>query len=184
MIYSTFHRGGGTLPLVATPLSLGGGAYDRHDQHGDARHHRPGVSGGYHHRLCRGGRSQQRRWLRNAVAAHRGRADADSVGCKPSCWMGGRRGGACTDGGRNAYAQSHHRLFKGWKPISGHWKRHLWPQHGADHPTNYVNGRSGILCDRDSNAWGRTGAHQHAAVAGRGPLEARGLSYVRKGAAI
>ena len=33
---SIFHRGG-YATLVASPLSLGGGAYDRHDQRGDAR---------------------------------------------------------------------------------------------------------------------------------------------------
>lgn len=181
----TIFAGGGYIPLIAPHKPSGGGAHDRHNRRGDARSHRPGISGGNPDRLCRRDGSQQRDWMRDAMAAHRGRAGADRVGCKPSCWMGGRRGGACTDGGRNAYAQSHHRLFKGWKHISGHWKRHLWPQHGADHPTNYVNGRSGILCDRDSNAWGRTGAHQHAAVAGRGPLEARGISYAaRKGAAV
>ena len=184
MIYSTFHRGGGTLPLVATPLSLGGGAYDRDDQHGDARHHRPGVSGGYHHRLCRGNESQHRRRLRDAVAAYRRWADTDSVRRKPSCGMGRRRGDACADGCRNAYAQSYHRLFKGWEPISGHWKRNLWTKHGDDHPTNHINGRSGLLCNCYTDARYRTGPQQHAAVAGRGPLEARGLSYVRKGAAV
>lgn len=186
MIYSAFHRGGGgTLPLVASPLSLGGGAYDRDVQHGDARHHRPGVSGRDYRRFCGGNGPQQRRWFRNAMAAYRGRADADSVGCKPSRGMGGRRGVAYADGSRNAYAQSHHRLFKGWESISGQWKRNLCTKHGAYHQTNHVSGRSGLLCNCDTDARYRTGPQQHAAVAGRGPLEARGIGYaVRKGAAV
>ena len=178
MIYSTFHRGGGgTLPLVATPLSLGGGAHERHDQRGDARHHRPGVSGGYHYRLCRRKGPQQRRWFRNAVAAYRGRADADSVGCKPSRGMVGRRGDAQTYSVRDAQSQPRH--------LQGHWlacrsklgrrvERSIFQQHV-----------SVVILDR-FNVFSRRKRcpQQHAAVAGCMPLEARSLSYTRKGAAV
>lgn len=183
MINSTFHRGGGTLPLVASPLSLGGGTHDRHDQRGDARHHRPGVSGGYHHRLCRGGRSQHRRWLRNAVAAHRGRAGADSVGCKPSCGMGGRIG------------ECDFRCFPNSDtPSSFSIKRrcgvYLWWWCRIKLSTQYQTIRCFESCGQpvpsaDDRCWQQSATQQHAAVAGRGPLEARGISYAaRKGAAV
>lgn len=185
MIYSTFHRGGGgTLPLVATPLSLGGGAYDRDDQHGDARHHRPGVSGGYHHRLCGRDESQHRRWLRNAVAAYRGRAGADSVGCKPSRGMGGRRGGTCADYRRNAQPQSPNTTSGfGWRYTYANGQR--WHLSERKLPV-FRHKRKAFCRIYDFNCiyrW-QCGPQQHAAVAGRLPLEARSLSYTRKGAAV
>lgn len=185
MINSTFHRGGGTLPLVATPLSLGGGAYDRHDQHGDARHHRPGVSGGYHHRLCRGGRSQHRRWLRNAVAAYRGRSGADSVGRKPSRGMGGRRSDAYAYYRRNAQPQSPNTTSGfGWRYTYANGQR--WHLSERKLPV-FRHKRKAFCRIYDFNCiyrW-QCGPQQHAAVAGRGPLEARGIGYaVRKEAAV
>ena len=178
MIYSTFHRGGGgTLPLVATPLSLGGGAHDRHDQRGDARHHRPGVSGGYHYRLCRRKGPQHRRWLRNAVAAHRGWTDTDSVGRKPSRGMGGRRSDAQTYSGRDAGAYTL-QLYVARQLCRDRYARILvYLQRWCDR---------GICCIRLYCRSGRQcGPQQHAAVAGRLPLEARGVGYAaRKGAAV
>ena len=185
MIYSTFHRGGGTLPLVASPLSLGGGAHDRHDQHGDARHHRPGVSGGYHHRLCRGGRSQQRRWLRNAVAAYRGRSGADSVGRKPSRGMVWWRGDACADYRRDAQSQPPNATNGfGWRYTYADGQR--WYLSGRKLPV-FWHKRKAFCRIYDFNCIHRRkrSAQQHAAVAGRLPLEARGISYAaRKGAAV
>lgn len=187
MIYSTFHRGGGgTLPLVASPLSLGGGAHDRHDQRGDARHHRPGVSGRDYRRFCGGNGPQQRRWFRNAVAAYRGREGADSVGRKPSRWMGGRRGGTCADRTRNAQSYT-------WTYTSGdgrgqivddsrqRWK--LWRRKLLI--IRYERQAFRRICDFHNLFGWRRCPQQHAAVAGRGPLEARGISYAaRKGAAV
>lgn len=176
MIYSTFHRGG-TLPLVASTLSLDGGAHERHDQCGDARHHRPGVPCGYHHRLCGRDESQHRRRLRDAVAAYRGRADADSVGRKPSCGMGGRRGEAQTYSGRDAGAYTL-QLYVARQLCRDRYARILvYLQRWYDR---------GICCIRLYCRSGRQcGPQQHAAVAGRGPLEARGISYAaRKGAAV
>lgn len=107
------------------------------------------------------------------------------IGADSASYPAGSTGGACADGGGNACAQPHHRILTGWKPSSGHWKRNLWTKHGDDHPTNHINGRSGLLCNRDTDARRRAGAHQHAAVAGRSPLEARGVRQAaRKGAAV
>ena len=186
MIYN-FHRGGGgTLPLVASLLSLGGGAHDRHDQRGDARHHRPGVSGGYHHRLCGRNGPQQHHRMRNAVAAYRGRAGADSVGRKPSRWMVGRRGDACADRGRDAKSYT-------WTYTSGDgrgqivddsgqrwklWRRKLF---SIRHERQAFR----RICDFHYLFGRRRCPQQYAAVAGRLPLEARGISYAaRKGAAV
>lgn len=185
MIYNKNHRGGGTLPLVASPLSLGGGAHDRHDQRGDARHHRPGVSGGYHHRLCGRDESQHRRRLRDAVAAYRGRADADRVGCKPSRGMGGRRGGTCADYRRNAQPQSPNTTSGfGWRYTYANGQR--WYLSERKLPV-FRHKRKAFCRIYDSDCIHRwqCGPQQHAAVAGRGPLEARGIGYaVRKGAAV
>ena len=184
MIYSAFHRGGGTLPLVATPLSLGGGAYDRHDQRGDARHHRPGVSGRDYRRFCGGNGPQQRRWFRNAVAAYRGREGADSVGCKPSRWMGGRRSDAYAYYRRNAQPQSPNTTNGfGWRYTYANGQR--WYLSERKLPV-FRHKRKAFCRIYDSNCIHRwqCSPQQHAAVAGRGPLEARGLSYVRKGAAV
>lgn len=177
MIYN-FHRGGGSLPLVASPLSSGGGAHDRHDQRGDARHHRPGVSGGYHYRLCRRKGPQHRRWLRDAVAAYRGWADADSVGRKPSCGMGGRRSDAQTYSVRGAQSQPH--------PPQGH-RLACESKHGRRVERSIFQQRVSVVILDRFNIFSRRKRcpQQHAAVTGRGTLEARGISYaVRKGAAV
>lgn len=177
----------GTLDSAAELLGVASELreLDADDQHGDARHHRPGVSGGYHHRLCRGGRSQHRRWLRNAVAAHRGRSGADSIGRKPSRWMGGRRGGACADGDRNALSPTCNSIYSGWQPPS--WrdrKRYVCTRYGIDQACDDFHGKPGVLWYFNSSRRSQLCPQQHAAVAGRGPLEARGLSYTRKGAAV
>ena len=175
---SIFHRGGGTLPLVASPLSLGVGAYDRHDQRGDARHHRPGVSGRDYRRFCGGNGPQQRRWFRNAVAAYRGRADADSVRRKPSCGMGGRRSDAQTYSVRGAQSQPH--------PPQGH-RLACGSKHGRRVERSIFQQRVSVVILDRFNIFSRRKRcpQQHAAVTGRGPLEARGRSYAaRQGAAV
>lgn len=170
MIYSTFHRGG-TLLLVATPLSLGGGAHERHDQRGDARHHRPGVPCGYHHRLCGRDESQHRRRLRDAVGADDGRPDADRVGCGTPDRMDGWHG-KC-GAGRGAHTATCARV-----PVEGVSQ----PQCGRGQLANIaVVDRYNRLFHRIN--WRRAAASQYAAVARRLPLEARGISYAaRKGA--
>ena len=182
---SIFHRGGGTLPLVASPLSLGGGAHERHDQRGDARHHRPGVSGRDYRRFCGGNGPQQRRWFRNAVAAYRGRAGADSVGCKPSRWMGGRRSDAYAYYRRNAQPQSPNTTNGfGWRYTYANGQR--WHLSERKLPV-FRHKRKAFCRIYDFNCIHRRkrSAQQHAAVAGRLPLEARGISYAaRKGAAV
>ena len=185
MIYSTFHRGGGTLPLVATPLSLGGGAYDRDDQHGDARHHRPGVSGGYHHQFCGRNKPQHRRRLRDAVAAYRGWADADSVGCKPSRGMGGGRGSACADSSRDAQPQPPNATNGfGWRYTYADGQR--WYLSGQKSPV-FWHKRKAFCRIQDFNCIHRRkrSAQQHAAVTGCSPLEAHSVRQAaRKGAAV
>lgn len=144
---------------------------------GAARHHRPGVSGGYHHRLCRGNESQHRRRLRNAVAAYRGREGADSVGRKPSRGMGGRRSDAQTYSGRDAGAYTL-QLYVERQLCRDRYARILvYLQRWCDRGICYIR----LYC-RSGRQYG---PQQHAAVAGCMPLEARGLSYaVRKGAAV
>lgn len=182
MIYNKNHRGGGTLPLVATPLSLGGGAHDRDDQHGDARHHRPGVSGGDYRRFCGRDESQHRRRLRDAVAAYRGRADADSVRRKPSRGMGGWIGECDFRCFPNSDTPSYF-------SIKRRCGVYLWWWCRIKLSTQYQTIRCFGSCGQpvpsaDDRCWQQSATQQHAAVAGRGPLEARGISYARKGAAV
>lgn len=176
MMNNAFNMGGGTL-LIAVSQMPGGGVHDRNDQRGSACHHRPGVSGGDHHRLRRRDGPQQHRWLRDAVAAHRGRADADSVGCKPSRWMGGRRSDAYADRGRDACAQSCYLQGRRLACGSRHRRR---MEYGVfqKYFSGIGMGKCNILLRRQRCP------QQHATVTGRLPLEARGISYAaRKGAA-
>lgn len=113
-----------------------------------------------------------------------GQAGADSVGCKPSCGMVGRRGGACADYRRNAQPQSPNTTSGfGWRYTYANGQR--WHLSERKLPV-FRHKRKAFCRIYDFNCIHRRkrSAQQHAAVAGRLPLEARGLSYTRKGAAI
>lgn len=117
------------------------------------------------------------------VAAHRGWADADSIGRKPSRGMGGRIG------------ECDFRCFPNSDtPSSFSIKRrcgvYLWWWCRIKLSTQYQTIRCFESCGQpvpsaDDRCWQQSATQQHAAVAGRGPLEARDISYAaRKGAAV
>lgn len=183
---NTINIWGGGYTLLAVPWLSGGGARDRDDRCNDALNHRQSISGGDYNRLCNGDRPKYRCWLRDGMAAYRGRAGTDCVGYKQSCGLYGRRTDPCADRGGDAQPLSCYCLFTRRQSIAcRHGKCNVSRvKHGINNTFNKINGEFCVLRNSGIICRSKCTAQQHAAIHGRLSLEAHSIKQAtRKGAA-